>query len=116
MKKLLLILSTSLLFIGCAATGVVQTGPESYMATANSTPFTMDTNGGGATINAIKLGTKQCNAVGRQFILKNTSINKIGAGAQANINFICVDSNDRDYARPNITPINQSPAIVINNN
>ncbi|WP_457970640.1 hypothetical protein [Acinetobacter calcoaceticus] len=116
MNRILIMAILLTIISGCAATGVVQTGPESYMATANSTPFTMDTNGGGATINAIKLGTKQCNTNGKQFILKNSSINKIGAGAQANINFICVDSNDRDYTRPNITPVNQSPAIVINNN
>ena len=115
MKKTLISTLILALFSGCAATGAVQTGPASYMATGGSTPFTIDTNGGGATISAIKIGTKQCENIGKNFVLKNTTINKIGAGAQANINFICVDSNDVDYVRPNISPVTK-PSIIINNN
>lgn len=109
--------SFAFLFLsGCVATGVVQTGPDSYMATGKSTPFTIDTHGGGATMNAIKLGTAHCQGLGKQFVLQNTTSSQIGAGAQSNINFVCVDSTDKDYVRPRITPKANNPAIVINNN
>lgn len=115
MKKILAIFITFAL-TGCMSSGVVKTGRDSYMATGNSTPFTIDTGGGGATANAIKLGTKQCDSLGKQFVLQNTTTRPIGAGAQANINFVCVDTNDNDYVRPNITPVQQqAPTVVINN-
>ncbi|WP_336939375.1 hypothetical protein [Acinetobacter modestus] len=115
MKKILAIFITVAL-TGCMSSGVVKTGRDSYMATGNSTPFTIDTGGGGATANAIKLGTKQCDSLGKQFVLQNTTTRPIGAGAQANINFVCVDTNDSDYVRPNITPVpQQAPTVVINN-
>lgn len=115
MRYAFILTALVLVLSGCVATGVAQTGPDSYMATGRSTLFTIDTHGGGATMNAIKLGTAHCASIGKRFVLQNTSTSQIGAGAQSNINFVCVDSTDKDYVRPKIKPSNRSPVVIINN-
>lgn len=112
------ILFCSVFFLaGCTSSGVIPTGPDSFMARAHSTPFTIDTGGGGAMANAIGLASKHCIELGKHHVINNTQIAPIGAGAQAIINFECVDKSDRDYVRPKLTPMvpNNSPTVIINN-
>jgi hypothetical protein len=103
---------------GCTTSGVIQTGPDSFMARAHSTLFTIDTGGGGAIANAIELAGKHCTKLGKYHVLGSTQIAPVGAGAQAIVNFECVDKTDRDYVRPKLSPMipNNAPTIIINNN
>ena len=107
-----------LLLCGCTTSGVVQTGSDSFMARAHSTLFTIDTGGAGAIANATEIGAKHCADLRKYLVVSNTQISKVGAGAQAIVNFECVDKNDKDYVRPKLQPVspNNSPAIIINNN
>jgi hypothetical protein len=106
------------LLAGCTTSGVIPTGPDSFMARAHSTLFTIDTGGGGAMANAIGLASKHCIELGKHHVISNTQIAPVGAGAQAIVNFECVDKSDRDYVRPKLSPMmpnNNSPTIIINN-
>jgi hypothetical protein len=116
MKPRLTLLSTVLL-CGCTTSGFVQTGPDSFMARAHSTLFTIDPGGAGAIANATEIGAKHCTDLGKYIVVNNTQISRIGAGAQAIVNFECVDKSDKDYVRPKIQPMSPdgSPAIIINN-
>ena len=116
MKPRLTILSLALL-CGCTTSGFVQTGPDSFMARAHSTLFTIDPAGAGAIANATEIGAKHCTDLGKYLVVSNTQISRIGAGAQAIVNFVCVDKNDKDYVRPKIQPMSpeSTPTIIINN-
>ena len=105
------------LLAGCTTSGVIPTGPDSFMARAHSTLFTIDTGGGGAMANAIELASKYCTGLGKYHVVNNTQISPVGAGAQAIVNFECVDKSDRDYVRPKLSPMmpKNSPTIIINN-
>ena len=116
--KLYTMLFGIILLTGCTTSGVIPTGPDSFMARAHSTPFTIDTGGGGAIANAIVLANKHCISLGKHHVISNTQITPVGAGAQAIVNFECVDKSDRDYVRPKLSPMlpnNNSPTIIINN-
>lgn len=108
-----------ILATGCTSSGVVQTGPDSYMARAHSTLFTIDPAGGGAIANAAELATEHCSKMGKYHVVRNTQISRVGAGAQAIVNYECVDKNDRDYIRPKIQPlfpnVDSGPTVIINN-
>lgn len=116
MKKIAFAVVLGVVLGGCASTGVIQTGPDSYMSRAHSTMFSLDVGGGGAIANATKLGTKECAKQGKNFVMNNYQTRPIGAGASAVVNFECVDKSDQDYRRPKITPQNSSPQVIINNN
>lgn len=102
------------LLLGCTTSGVVQTGPDSFMARAHSTLLTIDPAGGGAIANAIELAVEHCTKLGKYQVIGSTQTSPIGAGAQAIVNFECVDKTDKDYARPKIRPIG-TPTVIINN-
>ncbi|MGZ8217617.1 hypothetical protein [Methylomagnum sp.] len=117
MKLLFVIFISVGLLSGCTTSGVVQTGPDSFMARAHSTLFTIDPGGGGAIANAIQLATEYCSKLGKYQVTQSTQTAPIGAGAQAIVNFECVDKTDKDYKRPNIKPMipGTSPTVIINN-
>lgn len=102
---------------GCTTSGVVKTGPDSYMARAHSTVFSIDPGGAGAIANAIELAEKHCTELGKHYVVRNTQTSPIGAGAQALVNYECFDKTDKDYVRPKIQPAGSgdSPTIIINN-
>ena len=56
------------LLSGCFTSGVVQTGPDSFMARAHSTIFTIDPAGGGAIANATELAVEQCAKLGKHLV------------------------------------------------
>lgn len=105
-----------ILVTGCTTSGVVQTGPDSFMARAHSTAFTIDPAGGGAIANATELAGKKCISLGKYLVVGSTQTVPIGAGAQAIVNFECVDKSDQDYVRPNIRPMvpGTAPSVIIN--
>jgi len=100
---------------GCMPSGVIQTGPDSFMTRAHSTLFTIDPAGGGAIANATELAAKHCASLGKHLVMGGYQTSKIGAGAQALVNFECLDEGDRDYVRPKIRN-NSGHSITINNN
>jgi hypothetical protein len=97
---------------GCTSSGIVQTGPDSYMAREHSTLFSIDPGGGGAIANAITLATKHCATMGKYLIVGNTQTTPIGAGAQAIVNFECVNKNDRDYVRPKLQKAPDTSIVI----
>lgn len=115
MKKIAFAAIIGVMVGGCVSSGVIQTGPDSYMARAHSTMFSLDVGGGGAIANAVKLGTKECLKQGKYFVMGSTQTRPIGAGAGAIVNFECLDKSDQDYRRPKLTPQNSSPQVIINN-
>lgn len=102
---------------GCTTSGIVQTGPDSFMARAHSTVFTIDPGGGGAIANATELAGEHCTKLGKYLVVGSSETARIGAGAQAIVNFECLDKSDRDYSRPKIRPMvpGTAPAVIINN-
>jgi hypothetical protein len=115
--KMFVALSFVVLLSGCFSSGVVQTGPDSFMARAHSTAFTIDPAGGGAIANAIELAGEHCAKLGKYLVVGSTQVSPIGAGAQALVNFECVDKSDKDYTRTNLRPVvpGSAPAAIINN-
>lgn len=117
-KTQTLIMIFAVLLQGCMTSGVVKTGPDSYMARANSTAFSIDPAGGDAIANATIQANEHCAKMNKHMVSGSITTTRIGAGAQALLNFECVDSTDKDYRRPNIQPIvpftNNAPTVVIN--
>lgn len=103
--KTFVALSFIALLSGCTTTGIIKTGPDSFMARAHSTAFTIDPAGGGAIANAIELAGEHCTKLGKYLVIGSTQTSPIGAGAQALVNFECVDKDDNDYERPKIRPV-----------
>lgn len=116
MKIFVTLIFVSLLS-GCFSSGVVQTGPDNFMARAHSTAFTIDPAGGGAIANAIELAGEHCTKLGKYLVVRSTQTSRIGAGAQAIVTFECVDKSDRDYSHTNLQPVvpGSAPAVIINN-
>jgi S1-C subfamily serine protease len=112
MRKIIILVSAAALS-GCLTSGVIQTGPDSYMAREHSTAFSIDPGGGGAIANATKLAGEHCTKLAKYLVVRNTNITRIGAGAQAIVNFECLDSEDRDYVRPKLTPVPQNGAQIV---
>jgi hypothetical protein len=115
--KSLIALSYIIVLSGCVSSGVVQTGPDSFMARAHSTLFSIDPGGGGAIANATELAGEYCTKLGKYLVVENYQTTGLGAGAQAILNFECVEKSDRDYSRPKIRPIvpGTAPTVIINN-
>ena len=103
---------------GCTTSGIVQTGPDSYMAREHSTAFTIDTGGAGAIANATELAGKHCTKMGKYLVVQGTQVAPVGAGAQAIVNFECLEKQDKDYVRPKLQPHsapNTTQTVIINN-
>ena len=113
--KVFITLGFLVLLSGCFTSGVVQTGPDSFMARAHSTVFTIDPAGGGAIANATELAAEHCTKLGKHLVVGSCTTSRIGAGAQAIVNFECVDKSDPDYARPKLSPVGNAPKVIINN-
>ncbi len=90
---------------GCVTSGIVQTGPDSYMAKGHSTLFTLDAGGVGAIQNAIQDANEFCAKQGKGAVITSTQATPMGAGGNAMVNFVCLDKNDPAYQRPNLQPI-----------
>jgi hypothetical protein len=101
MRATFLLLFPCLVFSACVTSGIVQTGPDSYMAKAHSTLFTIDAGGVGAIQNAIQEANEFCAKQGKGTIIQSTQAVPQGAGGNAMVNFVCLDKNDPAYQRPN---------------
>ena len=116
MKKFIMLTGVVALF-GCTTSGVVQTGPDSYMAREHSTAFTIDPGGAGAIANATELAAEHCSKMGKYLVVQGTQTTRVGAGAQAIVNFECLEKKDKDYVRPKLqsSSPNSGQTVIINN-
>jgi hypothetical protein len=95
-----------LLLTACVTSGIVQTGPDSYMAEAHSTVFAIDPGVAGAIQNAIEDANEFCAKQGKNMVVMNTqAVPSWGVCGNATVNFVCPDKNGPAYWDPNLQAV-----------
>jgi hypothetical protein len=95
----------SFCLFGCITSGIVQTGPDSYMAKAQSTLFTIDPGVVGAIQTAVEDANEFCAKQGKGMVVMNTQAVPHGACGNATVNFVCLDKNGPAYWQPNLQTV-----------
>lgn len=101
MKNMILI-ATLISLIGCASTGVVPIGPDTYMVSRQG-------SGGWSSVGKLKAEAFQeasayCVSLGKQAQVVSTNDKPAGIGRlpEAEIQFMCLDKGDPELARPKL--------------
>lgn len=110
-------LSAALLLAGCANSGPVPIGPDTYMM-ANTGAWSWS-SGAALQGDLYREANAFCAASGKQIMTKDSRHNDSAMGfnapfAHAEIQFMCLDPNDPQLRRP-IVQFKQAPAVVIEN-
>jgi hypothetical protein len=103
MKKLLLI-CVAMGLVGCASSGPVEIGPDSYMISKQSAGGVF-VSPSSITPELIKEGQSYCASQGKHFRIQNTEeLSAIPATRMpsAKILFMCLDTNDSELNRPKL--------------
>ena len=89
MKNVIALISVFFI-IGCASSGIVQTGPNTFMLAKSEWGFT---SGAVHTARLMQEASEFCNAKGKQINLISRSSNDVqfGKTPAAEINFQCID-------------------------
>ena len=89
MKKIILICTITFLF-GCASSGIVETGPNSYMLAKSEWGFI---SGAVHTARLTQEASQFCSSKGKQINVVSTSSNDVefGKTPAAEVKFQCID-------------------------
>ncbi len=113
MRKLLFL--SAFIFVGCATTnsGIVETGPDSYMISKQSGNF------GTLKTDSIKEANIFCKEQGKHLQVTNTQDNMTGIGwaekAHSDVQFMCLSEGDPRLKGGPLVPISSAPADKIIN-
>ena len=105
------------LLTGCTTSGVVPTGPDSFMAHGHTTYFTVD-GAAGALSNATEVAGEYCAKLGKNLVVGSYDTHWVaGAMYTSTVNFECLSKGDAEIARPHLQPIvaGAQPSTIINN-
>lgn len=99
----LFIAAYALLLAGCASTGPVQIGKDTYMISKQNAAGMFGTSGG-VKADIIREGAAYCAQTGKVFQLVSSSGKEAGYASNpvAEINFMCLAEGDPAIARPNM--------------
>ena len=87
------------LFGGCAHSGVVKAGPDTYMIANSEWGFT---SGGYQKAKAADEGSKYCASIGREILVLDSTQNDVSFGKTpaAEVRFRCLLKGDPELTRP----------------
>jgi len=110
MNKLSLILTVAIVS-GCAHSGVVPIGPDTYMIANSEWGFT---SGGVQKAKVMKEASDYCSSIGRQMLPVSTNQNDVAWGKTpaAEVQFRCLSAGDPELQRPTLQ---LAPTTVIEN-
>lgn len=114
MKKLLFLVFGLFIFYGCASTGVVPIGPDTYM---------ISRQGGGAWTSTGKLkaeiireGNEYCLSIQKKFMPVSTQTipSEFGRLPEAEMQFMCLTEGDYELRRPKpgLTPGTENKTTI----
>ena len=109
-------LSATLLLTGCANSGPVPVGPDTYMI-ANTGAWSWS-SGAALQGDLYREASAFCAASGKQIMTRDSRHNDSAMGfssfAHAEVQFMCLDAGDPQLRRPNVR-FKQAPTVVIEN-
>lgn len=94
-----LLVGTALLFLsGCASSGVVKTGPDTYMVANSEWGFT---SGGYQKAKAIAEADRYCASIGREILVIRSKDNDVAFGKTpaAEVEFRCLPKSDPELLK-----------------
>ena len=103
--KILLIVIGFITLAGCASSsGVLNTGPDSYMVSREGGSAFVGTNG--LRVDAMKEANAYCQNEGKIFQVSSTQVQGGGLGKypHADIYFLCLSPGDPQLSRTNLVP------------
>jgi len=113
LKKLVLaaVLIAAAVVAACAHSGVVSTGPDSYMIANSEWGFT---SGSYQKAKAMQEASEYCKSIGKEMLPISTSQNDVAWGKTpaAEVQFRCLSHGDPELQRPTLQPV---PSAIIEN-
>jgi hypothetical protein len=106
----LVILSISLLVVGCVSTSnVLELGRDTYTVSATADGFR---DAASARQSAFKAGAEKCNSLSKKFLLTNENVanTRMGIDTTVTLYFRCLDERDSEYVRPHLQ---KAPDLLI---
>jgi hypothetical protein len=93
------IVGCAVLFNGCAHSGVVKVGPDTYMIANEEWGFN---SGAYEKAKAIDEGSKYCASIGREILVLSSAQNDVSFGKTpgAEVRFRCLLKGDPELTRP----------------
>jgi hypothetical protein len=105
----LMLVAVVLVVAGCAHSGVVPIGPDTYMVANSEWGFT---SGSVQKAKVMKEASDYCISLGKQMLPISTSQNDVAFGKTpaAEVQFRCLSDGDPELRRPTLQPV---PTTVI---
>ena len=99
----LVLFTTTLLLAGCAHSGVVPMGPDTYMIANSEWGFT---SGGVQKAKVMQEASDYCKSIGKLMLPISTTQNDVAFGKTpaAEVQFRCLSQGDYELQRPTLLP------------
>lgn len=90
--------------LGCASTRIAPIGPDTYLLQQQGASGFVGNNS--VRMDAYDAAVKYCNSLEKQFLVVSSTDTAGGAFKypSTDLQFRCLDKNDKDLQRPNLTP------------
>lgn len=107
----LLIVTMALFLTGCASSGPVSIGKDTYLITKQGAGGVL-TSSGSVKVDIIREAQLFCTSTGKAFQIVNTNEQSAAPGrlASAEVQFMCLNEGDQELRRPKLS---RAPDTVI---